>query len=62
MSEHLTVLKCAGLVRDRAAGTRRIYQLDPMGLEALRTELDRLWARALAGYAAMFNETEGHSL
>lgn len=61
VSQHLRVLKCAGLVRDRAAGTRRVYQLDPTGLAALRTELDRFWAQALTGYAAKFNETEGHS-
>lgn len=61
VSQHLRVLKCAGLVRDRTAGTRRVYQLDPTGLAALRTELDRFWAQALTGYAAKFNETEGHS-
>lgn len=51
VSQHLKVLKCAGLVRDRAAGTRRVYQLDPTGLEALRADLDRFWTRALAGSA-----------
>ncbi|MCV7029465.1 ArsR/SmtB family transcription factor [Mycobacterium sherrisii] len=61
VSQHLKVLKCAGLVRDRAAGTRRIYQLDPVGLEALRVELDRFWTQALTDYAAKFNEPEGHS-
>lgn len=59
VSQHLKVLKCAGLVRDRAAGTRRVYQLDPTGLEALRTELDRFWTQALANYAAKFTEIEG---
>lgn len=59
VSQHLKVLKCAGLVRDRAAGTRRVYQLDPTGLEALRAELDRFWTQALAGYAQAVNETEG---
>jgi DNA-binding transcriptional ArsR family regulator len=59
VSQHLKVLKGAGLVRDRAAGTRRVYQLDPTGLEALRAELDRFWTRALANYAAKFNEIEG---
>lgn len=59
VSQHLKVLKCAGLVRDHAAGTRRVYQLDPTGLEALRTELDRFWTQALAGYAAKFTEIEG---
>jgi DNA-binding transcriptional ArsR family regulator len=51
VSQHLKVLKSAGLVRDRAAGTRRVYQLDPTGLEALRADLDRFWTQALATYA-----------
>lgn len=59
VSQHLKVLKCAGLVRDRAAGTRRLYQLDPTGLEALRAELDRFWAQALAGYAQAVDESKG---
>lgn len=59
VSQHLKVLKSAGLVRDRAAGTRRVYRLDPTGLEALRAELDRFWARALAGYAKAVVEIQG---
>ena len=51
VSLHLKVLKDAGLVMDRKEGTRRIYQLDPDGLQALRTFLDRMWTRALASYA-----------
>lgn len=51
VSQHLKVLKSAGLVCDRAAGTRRVYQLDPTGLEALRAEIDRFWTQALAAYA-----------
>ena len=51
VSLHLKVLKEAGLVRDHKAGTRRIYQLDPAGLEALRAFLDRLWSRALTSFA-----------
>jgi DNA-binding transcriptional ArsR family regulator len=50
VSQHLKVLKEAGLVVDRPAGTRRIYHLDPGGLEALRAELDRFWTKALADY------------
>src|SRR5436309_12221040 len=50
VSQHLKVLKGAGLVMDRPAGTRRIYQLDPSGLEALRAELERFWSKALATY------------
>jgi DNA-binding transcriptional ArsR family regulator len=52
VSQHLKVLKEAGLVLDRPAGTRRIYQLDPAGLEALRAQLDRFWSQALANYKA----------
>ncbi|OBH82304.1 transcriptional regulator [Mycobacterium scrofulaceum] len=62
VSQHLKVLKSAGLVRDRAAGTRRVYQLDPAGLGALRAELDRFWTQALAGYAQRVDESEGESL
>ena len=50
VSQHLKVLKDAGLVIDRAAGPRRIYQLDPEGLGELRAYLDQFWTRALAAY------------
>jgi len=50
VSQHLKVLKDAGLVIDRPAGTRRIYQLNPDGLGALRAQLDRFWSQALAAY------------
>jgi DNA-binding transcriptional ArsR family regulator len=50
VSQHLKVLKDAGLVTDRAAGTRRVYRLDPVGMSALRDQLDTFWHRALAGY------------
>jgi DNA-binding transcriptional ArsR family regulator len=53
VSQHLKVLKEAGLVLDRPDGTRRIYQLDPAGLEALRAQLDRFWTKALANYKAV---------
>jgi DNA-binding transcriptional ArsR family regulator len=53
VSQHLKVLKEAGLVVDRPVGTRRIYELDPDGLEALRAQLDRFWTRALANYKAV---------
>ena len=51
VSQHLKVLKAAKLVRDQAAGTRRIYSLDPAGLGPLRQWLDRFWDQALAAYA-----------
>lgn len=54
VSQHLKVLKTAGLVDDRAEGTRRIYRIDPRGLGALRTWLDRFWGAALDAYAAEF--------
>jgi DNA-binding transcriptional ArsR family regulator len=51
VSQHLKILKDAGLVEDAATGTRRIYRLNPAGLAALRDQLDTYWQRALAGYA-----------
>lgn len=52
VSQHLRVLKDAGLVVDRPVGTRRIYRVDPDGLAALRADLERFWAKALAAYKA----------
>jgi DNA-binding transcriptional ArsR family regulator len=52
VSQHLKVLKEARLVVDRAVGTRRIYQLDPTGLEELRAYFDRFWSNALTAYKA----------
>ena len=50
VSQHLKVLKDAGLVTDRPVGTRRVYQLDPDGVGALRIQLDRFWTQALAAF------------
>jgi DNA-binding transcriptional ArsR family regulator len=50
VSQHLKVLKDAGLVAERAVGTRRIYRLNEVGVAALRDQLDTFWVRALAGY------------
>jgi DNA-binding transcriptional ArsR family regulator len=50
VSQHLKVLKDAGLVNERAAGTRRIYRLNPVAVAALRDQLDTFWKRALTGY------------
>jgi len=52
VSQHLKVLKDAGLVTVRPAGTRRIYELDPDGVAALRDHLDRFWNRALTSFKA----------
>ena len=52
VSRHLGLLKDAGLVVDRAEGTRRIYGIDPAGLGAIRTWLDRFWTVALADFQA----------
>jgi DNA-binding transcriptional ArsR family regulator len=51
VSQHLKVLKGAGLVDDRAEGTRRIYYIDPKGLGAMRAWLDQFWDTALAAFA-----------
>ena len=50
VSQHLKVLKDAGLVSERAIGTRRIYRLNPTAVVALRDQLDTFWQRALASY------------
>jgi len=52
VSQHLKILKDAGLVIDRRAGSRRIYQLDPQGVGALRAYLDRFWSQALTAFKA----------
>ena len=57
VSQHLKVLKLAGLVADRAEGTRRVYYIDPNGLGALRKWLDQFWDEALAAFQA---EIERH--
>jgi DNA-binding transcriptional ArsR family regulator len=52
VSQHLRVLKDAGLVFDRPQGTRRLYQLDPDGVGALRAYVDQFWTHALAAFKA----------
>jgi DNA-binding transcriptional ArsR family regulator len=56
VSQHLKVLKDAGLVTERAAGTRRIYRLNPAGVGALRDQLEVFWNRALASYKDVVDE------
>jgi DNA-binding transcriptional ArsR family regulator len=52
VSQHLAVLKAAGLVTDRAEGTRRVYEIDPQGLGAIRAWLDQFWDVALEAFRA----------
>jgi DNA-binding transcriptional ArsR family regulator len=56
VSQHLKVLKCAGLVADRAVGTRRVYHVDRMGIEALRAELEVFWGAALDAFKLVADE------
>jgi predicted ArsR family transcriptional regulator len=58
VSQHLKILKDAGLVSEDAAGTRRIYRLNPLAVAALRDQLDTFWNRALTGYNQAITGTE----
>jgi DNA-binding transcriptional ArsR family regulator len=58
VSQHLKVLKDAGLVTDRADGARRVYHIDPKGLGAMRAWLDQFWDVALQAYAAEVERSE----
>jgi len=58
VSQHLGVLKKAGLVADRAEGTRRVYYIDPQGLASIRMWLDQFWEDALRAFKAEL-EKEG---
>lgn len=57
VSQHLKVLKAAGLVAEHAEGTRRIYRLNPEGVSAMRDQLDTYWNRALTGYVQATKRT-----
>jgi DNA-binding transcriptional ArsR family regulator len=59
VSQHLKVLKEAGLVADRSEGTRRIYYIDPKGLGAMRAWLDQFWEKALSALAAEIEKDTG---
>src|SRR5206468_10001756 len=61
ISQHLRVLKHARLVVDRPAGTRRLYELNPAGIDALREYFDKFWTHALAAFkkAAEASAMEG---
>jgi DNA-binding transcriptional ArsR family regulator len=56
VSQHLKVLKASGLVDDETVGTRRIYRLNPAGVQALRDQLDTFWNRAMANYEATIED------
>ncbi len=56
VSQHLRVLKDAGLVAEQAEGTRRIYRLNEAGVIALRDQLDTFWNRALSGYQDLIKQ------
>ena len=58
VSQHLKVLKDAGLVIDRRVGNRRIYQLDPDGVGALRAYLDQFWNRSLTAFKAAVEQED----
>ena len=61
VSQHLRVLKEAGLVTETPDGTRRIYRLDPRGIGAMRGWLDAHWAAALDAFAAFADAEHDHS-
>jgi DNA-binding transcriptional ArsR family regulator len=58
VSQHLKLLKAARLVVDEAAGTRRIYRVDPAGLQELRGQLDRFWNQALHNFRQLVESEE----
>jgi DNA-binding transcriptional ArsR family regulator len=61
VSQHLGILKKAGLVTDRAAGTRRVYYIDPNGLAAIRIWLDQFWDDALLAFKSDLEKGESDS-
>jgi len=58
VSQHLKVLKDAGLVAEEPVGTRRVYHLNEAGLSALRDQLDTFWRRALSGFQDIADQPE----
>jgi DNA-binding transcriptional ArsR family regulator len=58
VSQHLKILKEVGLVKDISEGTRRIYQLDPRGIGAMREWLDSFWTNALNNFAQFVEQQE----
>jgi DNA-binding transcriptional ArsR family regulator len=62
VSQHLAVLKAAGLVRDKASGSRRVYEIDPKGLGEIRAWLDDMWGGAMRGFAADLESSDDKPL
>lgn len=62
VSQHLRVLKDAGLVTDNKVGTRRVYQLDPEGVARLRAHFDQVWEKALGAFQSSMEFTGKKSL
>jgi DNA-binding transcriptional ArsR family regulator len=60
VSQHLKVLKEAGLVREQRSGTRRVYEIDPQGLGQLRRWLDEFWGEALEAFRAEVEQGGKH--
>ena len=58
VSQHLKLLKSAGLVLDRAEGTRRIYRSNPDGLREMRAQLDQFWNQTLANFKQLVEQSE----
>jgi DNA-binding transcriptional ArsR family regulator len=61
VSQHLKVLKDAGLVSERAVGTRRVYRLNAAAVAALRDQLDTFWERAMASYVDVADQATKES-
>lgn len=57
VSQHLKILKDAGLVIDHPVGTRRVYSLNPAGVGVLRADLERFWSKALATYKRVVEQS-----
>jgi DNA-binding transcriptional ArsR family regulator len=56
VSQHLKVLKSAGLVSDHAAGTRRVYSVNPAGIAAIRDYFEQFWQQSLSRFAAVASQ------